>query len=855
MTPDRVGGGGAPLPVPEATAAPDAARAPAISWMGEETRPAPARDPEARAGAEVGPLELWWVVWRRRWLILACGLLCAAAAVALLSRRPTLYRSAATLRVEDRRGQVPVLDLLRPGDDETDTDVEMLGSTDLAQQVVDSLGLRLVVAAPARVSRGAVFAGIRVDPALADTAVGRSYRFLREDSTHLRLLDPVAGTTLGRVTADDVVTAPGVTFRLRPAAFQYPQLDWTLQSLDGALGEVAGGLDVTRTSRGASIIRVQYTGLDPALAQAVPNALVAAFIRNRVLSNQAGAQSTAEFLRGQVAKLSGQLRAAEDSLRDYREAHGIVSLPTEATTGVTRTSEIEAQRNAIAAERAALGALVAKADEAARRPRAPGSPSPYRRLVAFPSLLRNQATGALLGEINAAEERRSDLLARRSPSDPEVRFLDDRVAQLEDQLHEVVTTYLTGLANQVTALDATLAQSTRQLAGIPEKEVQYARLERDVKNLEGIVTQLQSRLKEAEVAAAVQAPSVSAVDTARLPTGPLPRHRARWAAAALVAGMLVGLLLAIGREYLDETVHTRGDVLAATGAPILGVVPRIAPRQLQLLLGAASPPRARKRHGRHHRGGAQWGTSLARRTRAYLGATPQDQYTMLSEVYDQIETNLALTYPSREMKVLMVTSPLPGDGKTTSAANLACSLARRGERVVLIDADLRRGTLSSLLRVPSEPGLADVLQGRLTLEQTVRRQHMDGAGDLYYITSGRRSPLPGHLLKSERLREVLQQLREECDRVVIDTPPVNVVADAAVLGQVVDGMIIIVRAGTTPFPALVSMAEACRNAGVPMVGAVLNAIDFDRDATYDRAYRWYGLSRQYYAAAGAAERT
>jgi capsular exopolysaccharide synthesis family protein len=411
-----------------------------------------------------------------------------------------------------------------------------------------------------------------------------------------------------------------------------------------------------------------------------------------------------------------------------------------------------------------------------------------------------------------------------------------------------VVTYLTGLANQVTALDATIAQSTRQLAGIPGKQVEFARLERKVKTLETFVAQLQSRLKEAEVAEAAQDPSVGVLDMARRPTSPIHRHRLLWTAVGLVGGMVVGLVLAFGLEYLDETVHSRGDVMVATGTPVVGLVPKIKRRQKTLLIapsgGAATGGRLRRSRPT---GRGRPGKTVTPRKQLSSPAQ-REQVEMLAEAYDQIETNIALTYPTREMKLLLVTSPLPGDGKTTSAVNLALSLAQRGERVVLIDADLRRGTLASAFHVATEPGLTDLLCGEMLLESVLRSQPLAGDRALYFMTTGRRHAHPGQVLKSDQLRAMLERLREECDRVVIDTPPINVVSDAAIIGRLVDGVIVVARAGATPFPALVSMAEACRSAGVPVIGTVLNGIDFDRDASYDRAYQWYGLGRSYYAA-------
>ena len=293
----------------------------------------------------------------------------------------------------------------------------------------------------------------------------------------------------------------------------------------------------------------------------------------RQSDRHAQARSTAKFLREQIEKLSAKLRDAENSLRTFRERAGVVSLPDEASTSVTRAAELEAKRSGIEAERVALAELVRAIQDSA-----PADPADaalaYRNLIAFPTLLRDEAMAGLLGSISAVEDRRNELLSRRSPQDPDVQNLTLRGNQLGEEVRTMALTYLRGLTNQVAALDTALAQSRQQLDRIPGKELRFARLQREAKGFEEIVTQLQSRLKEAEIAAAVEDPSVRLVDAAALPTAPVSPKPVLNLSLALVFGIVLGTSGAFLREYLDRTVRSRQDMLTATGVPVLGLLPR-----------------------------------------------------------------------------------------------------------------------------------------------------------------------------------------------------------------------------------------------------------------------------------------
>jgi len=386
----------------------------------------------------------------------------------------------------------------------------------------------------------------------------------------------------------------------------------------------------------------------------------------------------------------------------------------------------------------------------------------------------------------------------------------------------------------VRSLDSSLGTFRRELQKIPEKELQYARLERQPKVLEGVYTMLQTRLKEAEVAVAARDPSVRIVDAAIPPIRPVWPKPVVNTLAALMCGLLLGLAAAFTREYMDRAIRTRMDVRGSTGLPVIGLIPRI-PRTRGDVPLIAKPKGHRPRHGppplvvQLEKPAPPIGMALSISTKA--GG--------IAEAYGVLQTNIAFSRDGAPMKTLVFTSPFSGDGKTTTVVNLGISLAQRGIRVLLIDADARRGVLHSVFGGVREPGLSEVLKGTSTFESARRTASVGQTGTLYYLTTGKLFPGDYGLVASDAMRRLLAQVREEYDLVIVDTPPVNIITDAAVLAANADGVVLVARSGVTAGPALSYAVEQLRHVRAEVLGVVLNDIDLDHDAVYDSTYKYF----------------
>jgi capsular exopolysaccharide synthesis family protein len=813
-----------------------------------------------------GSEEALWLrrVWQtlRHHVLLIVGMTAAGIAVAaiLTVRATPIYQASASLQIEDKQPNLPeVFKTLSTGA-ELNTDMEVLRSRALVDDAAASLGLRLSLVEPRRVPRGALFSLIEV----GDSAPPGVYQLRFRADDRFRISDAADGSSLGEAKVGVPVVFRGLRLVLGAKALGYPVIVVEVGTLTRTVEAVKKALQIEQASIGANVVTLNYWDADPGLVRQVPNLIMTRFIARRQDAQQAEARGTAAFLRQQLVTVSTQLGAAEDTLRRYRERERVIDPQVEASSQVERLVTKESERSSLEAERAAFSQTLDQVAEAAAK-RVPGAASPYRQLLAFPTLLRNQAATALLASLENVENERTGLLVRRTMADPDVKILSNRIAEIEDQLHGIGLTYLEGLTNQVGSLDTALSDFNRQLSSLPRKQVNFSRLERKSKSLEEVYTLLQTRLKQAEIQQGVVDPSVQIVDTAIAPLKPSRPRRGLNLLQGMLGGLLLGFVGAFLREYGDKSVRSRHDIVGATGLPVLGLIPQIRQPSGRIALvttggryvtpwkaeSPALPPAPPKIKPRYTFLDTLQDENAELSVPAPPLAREEDRRPVLrvsmsvpgraaAEAYATLQTNIVFARSDVAVKVLVVTSPLPGDGKTTCAINLALTLTQRGIKTLVIDADLRRGVVNQAFDAPLEPGLANVLLGSTPLMSAVRKMEVGETRSLlHYLTAGARADNPTGLIESERMRALIREMSKEYDRIIIDSPPVNVVTDAALLGSWADGVIVIARAGVTEGQALSYAVEQLRRVRAPVLGVVLNGIDFRRDAAYDNAYRYY----------------
>jgi succinoglycan biosynthesis transport protein ExoP len=292
------------------------------------------------------------------------------------------------------------------------------------------------------------------------------------------------------------------------------------------------------------------------------------------------------------------------------------------------------------------------------------------------------------------------------------------------------------------------------------------------------------------------------VDRARVPTSPAEPNIPRNLSFALALGLTTGIGLAFLLEGIDNTVRTPEQAQVISGLPSLGMIP------LGLKNGAES---TRKKLSV---------TSSKEAVELVTQARPQSQ---MAESYRALRTSLLLTSLGAPPKVILVTSALPQEGKTTTSINCAIVLAQKGTRVLLIDADLRRPGIHKTLGMGPRNGLSNVLTGSATLSQAVVRSGL--LPTLFVLPAGTPPPNPAELLASSNMKDVLAELREQYDHIVVDTPPTLSVTDAVIMSTRADAVVLVIRSGQTTKQALRRARDILLQVNAKISGVLLNAVD------------------------------
>lgn len=758
-------------------------------------------DDEIRLG------ELWALVSRNRWLI--AGFVAVAVGLAALYNTlvTPIWEASTTIRIEEMKKNPLTSETAAlmglGGDEEIETEMEVLRSYAMAERVVDSLALQVQMADPESYTRSEIFSSIQVLP----EAVPGVYVFERQGEEFI--LRRETGESLGRVSPESLASFDGLSFSLASTAPDHPRIRFQVLPRDQAVQALLARLSIRQVNRDVSMIQVSYEGPDRSLVAEVPNQYAELFMVQRRGEHRTEASSTVAFLREQIDSLAVELSQAEEEQREFQEAEGVVALEAEGQASILQAAALQAKRDALQAEGSSLGRLLREAE---RSSPTPTGPSPFRGLVAYPSLLVSAAVSGLLSNLVNLENERQELLTRRTPQDMDVRALTERIDAIENQLHTIATNYHRGVTGQVSSLESSLGREAGILSTMPRKQVEMSRRQRETELLQQVYTLLQTRLKEAEIAEAVQDPSARIVDHAAIRGGPVKPRSTRNLVLAMVLGAMLGFGAAILREARDKTIHTREDLKQLTAVPVLALIPQFEEEQKSLT-----------RRGLRLIGKGNGKTSGGHQRRQLVAAAA-DQRGAVSEAFRTLRTNVTFTAADSVPRSLMVTSALPGDGKTTTSVNLAHAFAQQGLSVLLVDCDLRRGQIHSIFDVEREPGLSNVLVDSATIDGAIRPLEFEGVG-LAVLSSGTLPPNPTELLTSSRMRWLLEQLEQRFDQVILDTPPVSLVADASVLAQLVDGVLVVARSGCTEEAALRYAMEQLLHVGAPVKGTILNCID------------------------------
>jgi capsular exopolysaccharide synthesis family protein len=362
---------------------------------------------------------------------------------------------------------------------------------------------------------------------------------------------------------------------------------------------------------------------------------------------------------------------------------------------------------------------------------------------------------------------------------------------------------------QENSLTTALNQQKNEAMSMNRKAIDYTVLSRDVESSRQLYDNLMQRAKETGVAGELRTSNIRVVDQAEVPRSPVAPQKRRNLLTGLMGGLLLAAACVFFLDYLDSRIRTPDEIKMHLRLPSLGLLPRLSHKAL---------------NGKYP---------------LISNGVPAN----FSEAFRALRTNVLFSTAQEGSKSIVVTSTGPGEGKSMVATNMAVGLAQSGQRVLLIDADMRKPKVHEILGLPQDPGLSNFLVGRSKASEAVRKASVQG---LWVLPAGRTPPNPAELVGSTRFRDFIGSLHEHFDWVLIDSPPVMAVTDACLVAHHATGVLFVVGAEMTSRHAAQRALDQLEQVQVRFVGAVLNRVDLDRDPYYYTQYyrREYA---QYYA--------
>jgi capsular exopolysaccharide synthesis family protein len=552
------------------------------------------------------------------------------------------------------------------------------------------------------------------------------------------------------------------------------------------------------------LVAITVDSEDPERAARLANAIGDTYIERGLEARLEMTQRAASWLDDRLDVLRKNLADSEQRLQDYREAEGLVDVGEGGVLNLT-SSELDSLSSRLVEARQTRAQAQNMLDLFATTPR--------EQWDSLGPVFENSFLQGLRSDLREQQRNVAELSQRYGPRHPKMitarENLDEARRTLESQLEKVVGTYQDQFdqANaRVRDIQTQLEATRGDVQDIQRKEYQLQQLEREVETNRRLYDMFLTRFKETSQAD-FQDANARFVDRALAPGGAYKPRKMLWAGIAFALGLLIAAGIAFLREMLDNTLRGSGDLTERLQVPSLGTLP--LDRAMARDTGILAP------------------TLFA-----------ENQQGIFAESVRTVRTGVVLSGLDVPHKVIVVTSSVPGEGKTTVASSLALAMGQM-EKVLLIDGDMRRPSLARSFELPRDTGgLAAIVAGEAEVRDCIHSVH-----GIDVLPAGRVPPNPLELLSSQRFKRLIKGLSEHYDRIIIDSAPCQAVSDAMVLASMADGLVFVIKSDATPFPVVQNSIKRLRGVNATILGGVLNRVDVEKKARYG-----YGGYSGYYDA-------
>ena len=660
---------------------------------------------------------------------------------------------------------------------------------------------------------------------------GGGLGFDQKLETQVRILksDSLAWTVIGALRLDKQPTFAGQRkfvffgrYSVRDAPDQLEQTG--PQRRNELLARFRGALTVQTITR-TQAVEITFRNADATLAREIVNHLVSAYTQRTFMTRYNDTMKASDWLSGQLVQLKSTVQESQSRLSQLQKKTGIFGTDENDNLVLSRLNDLSKELTDAEADR------IVK--EAKYRVAQSGNPELLGTIVP------DSVLPVLRGQQADLKTQLAQANSEYGPQYPKVIQLRNQLAQVEKSLQTEIediqerfrTDYevSAGAEKQLhSAFDGQKQQAYKMSEGLD----QYGILKREVESGNDLYEDLLKKLKEAGVVASLKAATVDVIDPATLPTRPVEPNTSLVLALSILLGLGAGIACTFAAESLDNLIRSPEEVEILTGAPLFGMIPHIKG------MVPHSEPGRLKTNGQE--GAPRWDGSKQGSLVTVLRPNSQ-----ASEGFRSLRTALLLASAGTPPKTVLIASALPGEGKTTVSMNIAAALTQRSARVLLVDADLRRGVLAERLEMAKNPGLSGSLTGAANWRDVV--EALPNAPNLFVLQAGPRPPNSAELLGSVQMHELLEEWKSAYDHVIIDSAPCLVVTDAVLVAQKTDVVLLVSRLAVTPRRALHRASELLQFGEGHLTGIVVNDVRV-AEHYYGYGYGYgYGKYHGYYS--------
>lgn len=563
---------------------------------------------------------------------------------------------------------------------------------------------------------------------------------------------------------------------------------------------------------GTRLITVSYTHPDPKMAARIVNQLVSDFVEYNFQVRYSATSKAAEFLGQQLVDLKSQVEKAQERAVQLQKDSGIFGEDERHNIVVTRLEQLNNEVTAAEEERVMKEAVYKLARS--------GNPELVAGMLGGRTDPTASGTANSLALLTGLRQQEANLDAEYADAATKYGPAYPRLIQIKERLTSVRSSIAAELgkvvdrakreyelsASREGAARGSFAEQKKIAAQMNNKAIDFLIAKHEADSSRVLYEHLLGKVKEADVLAGLRPSELHVVDQAAIPDHPARPNAPLYLAFGALAGMVLGVVCAFVAHTMDHTIRDVGEIEISGYAPVLGVIPH-----------AGQLPGNGSKH---------WLNTQMRNARtdaAHHASLPGLHNPAVAEAFRAVRTSLLLSQPDEPPKVLMITSGMAQEGKSFASLNLAAALAHNGSKVLLVDADLRRGTLSRVLNQHCVIGMSQVLLGDADLEDACRQ--LEDVPGITFIPAGAHPAQPSELLGSRRMAAIIESWRQQFDYVLIDTPPVLPVTDAVVLSPKVDTVIVVVRFAFSNRPSIMRTIRVLRDVQAARLGLLVNAMD------------------------------